>query len=107
MPYRSPCLFYTVTIDVAPVIVTPPTSQAYRLGDLANITCVATGQPAPTYRWFFNGEPIDGEIAPFLVITAIAPDNRGVYSCIASNRIGSIPSPGAQITLEGMLASVG
>ena len=93
-------------MPVAPTIVAPPVSQGYLLGELANISCLATGIPAPTYQWFFNGVQIEGESFPYYIISSIAPESRGVYYCIATNEAGSVTSDGAQITVDGIHASL-
>ena len=92
-----------VTVEVAPTIIAPPISQSYRLGDLANITCAASGQPTPTFRWFFNDVELRGEIFPYLIIPSIEPENRGIYYCSVTNRVGSVESGGAQVTIEGTI----
>ena len=93
-------------MDVAPTITAPPISQAFTLGEIANITCVATGQPAPTYQWFYNDQEINGEISPYLIISSIEPDDRGVYYCIVRSRAGSVESSRAQVTIEGKPISI-
>ena len=77
-------------------------SRAFLLGDLANISCLATGIPAPSYRWFFNGVEIEGETFPYYIIFSIAPEHRGIYNCTATNEAGSDTSDEAQITIDGM-----
>ena len=89
-------------VPVAPTIVAPPKSQAHLLSELANISCLATGIPTPTYQWFFNGVQIEGESFPYYIISSIAPEHRGVYYCTATNEAGSVTSVGAQITIDGM-----
>ena len=87
---------------VAPTIITPPMSQPYFLGDFANITCLATGVPAPTYRWFFNGVELEGKTFPFYIIPSITPEHRGIYYCIVTNEAGLLRSDDVQITIEGI-----
>lgn len=87
---------------VAPTIIAPPMSQAYLLGDLVNISCLATGVPAPTYQWFFNGVELEGETFPYYIIFSVAPENRGVYYCTATNKAESVTADEAQITIDGI-----
>ena len=36
-----------------------PTDLTVGLGDTANFTCAASGQPVPQVRWFINSQPIE------------------------------------------------
>ena len=89
-------------MPVAPTIVAPPMSRAYLLDDLANISCLATGIPTPTYQWFFNGALLEGQTFPSYIISSVAPADRGVYYCIATNDAGTATSDGAQLTINGI-----
>ena len=89
-------------MNVAPAITLHPANQVYRLGDLANISCAASGQPTPTYQWIFNDVPLPGEVSPNLIIPSVGTEHRGLYYCIATNEAGTDQSTKAELTLEGI-----
>ena len=88
-------------MNVPPTITYPPLSQSYKLGDIANITCVASGQPAPNYRWFFNDNELLDEISPYYIIPSIGTEHRGIYYCNVTNEAGYAKSAKAEISIEG------
>jgi len=72
-----------------PQITLAPTNQAVRAGARAVFTVVATGYPALSYRWLFNGTDINGATNSTLVLANFNPVNAGNYQVRAANEAGS------------------
>jgi hypothetical protein len=88
----------------APAFTTQPSSQVISSGSTVVFHAPASGSPAPTYQWSFNGNPLSNGAGvadvtgSTLVINAATGANAGSYSCTASNSSGSLLSNPA--TLE-------
>ena len=87
----------TVT-NVAMVITNQPAGQSVSRGQTASFTVGATGIPAPTYQWLFNGSLVGGARGTTLTITNAARTNGGNYSVILTNISGSVTSSVAALT---------
>ena len=83
--------------------MTPPTPQNVTLGSLVNLTCIVTGAPQPRIEWFKEGQVLNGQNLPFLVIEKVIPDNRGQYRCRATNSEGTAQSSDVLVTIQGIL----
>ena len=60
------------------------------------------GYPPPTYQWYKDGEPIPGATLPYLYVPEATPEDRGSYTCVASNdQEVEVSSPGL-VTIPGM-----
>ena len=85
-------------------------------GDTASFTCLATGGPAPTISWYFNGALLaDGAthtisetsvnittINSTLTIMSVESSDVGTYTCNATNVVSSDTSSGV-LTVNGEL----
>ncbi|XP_066554152.1 contactin-3 [Amia ocellicauda] len=71
----------------------------------ATLTCEATGNPSPQYRWSLNGTRIDLSIdhrrllsGGSLIIKSLdKTQDTGIYQCIATNSFGTIVSRKASL----------
>ena len=69
------------------------------------LTCAASGDPAPSYKWTKDGSTID-ESAQFendkktLILKNVTPANDGVYTCWAINEAGN-DSTTTNLTVHG------
>lgn len=91
------------TTDLLPNItdiVTLRTIQTQLISPV-NVTCEATGSPPLTYRWYRDGQRIQGEIRSYLYIAEFSPEDRGNYSCEVINSGGIDESNGALLTIKG------
>ena len=93
-------------IDSSPVIpnvsnITTSRTTQTQLVSPVNLTCEATGAPPLTYRWYRDGQLLEGEIRPYLYIPEFSPEDRGNYSCEAINSEGKDESNGALLTIKG------
>ena len=68
------------------------------LYEALNLTCEAMGNPPPSYQWYQDGEEIPGANLPYLFIPEVNPEDRGSYTCAATNENGITTSnPGLTI----------
>ncbi len=81
-----------------PVFVIQPESQTVTEGAYVEITAMATGVPAPTYVWYFNGghEFASGNTLRFI---PRAIDNERSYVVVASNALGRVTSNQVKVTV--------
>ena len=81
------------TLSDKPVIKNLPERTIFNAGDLAILTCEASGDPQPSLTWSKDGDASmsraqfkdDGRI---LVIQSVLRSDSGVYECKASNELG-------------------
>ncbi len=91
--------FVTVTTTSVPVFVTQPSDESVLLDGAANFSCIVTGVPQPSITWRMDGNILPDERSPYLIINSVQIENRGLYSCQASNSEGSITSNNASLTI--------
>jgi GH25 family lysozyme M1 (1,4-beta-N-acetylmuramidase) len=84
---------------IAPTISLQPTDVSVKLTSNATFTVVASGLPAPSFRWLFNGTNISGATASSYTRTNAQIADVGNYSVIISNIAGSVTSSNAALTL--------
>jgi uncharacterized repeat protein (TIGR03803 family) len=78
---------------VPPTMQQVPQSQSAELGTAATLSVKATGAPAPTYQWFFNGNVLAGCTNFTLCQSCVQSTNAGMYSVVAWNNFGAVTSP--------------
>ena len=71
-----------------------------------NLTCEAVGYPPPTYQWYKDGEPIPGAKLPYLYVPEASPEDRGSYTCVASNDQDVEESSPGLVIIPGMSTSI-
>ncbi|EYB86274.1 hypothetical protein Y032_0282g1279 [Ancylostoma ceylanicum] len=122
----------TIHVDVLvpPVIARNNIDMSPRLptGQTLMLICDATGKPQPELKWYVNDTEITsstedielGNTGKYIKITNITLQDKGVYTCIASNVAGNdtvlysvdvVQAPiifngGAQQVIEGELARI-
>jgi hypothetical protein len=84
----------------APVFTQQPQSDEVNVGDNVSFSVTATGNPNPTFQWYFNGTIIDGATNCTLKICNVTVDQAGDYSCVASNALDSVQSDNATLTVD-------
>jgi formylglycine-generating enzyme required for sulfatase activity len=83
-----------------PRIVTQPANVSTIMGNQATFSVGATGNPAPTYAWIFNGTPIAGANKPDLVFASVDSSQAGTYSVVVANGIGYVVSQTATLVVN-------
>ena len=125
-------LMYTLIITVEPVILQPIATDgsAFTINetDAYNITCNATGIPAPmTFIWlkdgvvqnytmnsdrisvselsapvpYYTSDGIVQSVSQVLTISSPVDDDSGMYTCRVSNEVGNDPSVTIQLVVQG------
>ncbi|XP_068632807.1 cell adhesion molecule Dscam1 isoform X16 [Battus philenor] len=89
--------------------------QTLRSGPSLRLKCVASGNPTPDIAWLLDGEKLssgerlqigqfvtaDGNVESHLNISSVHTNDGGLYSCIASSKVGSA-SHAARVNVYGL-----
>ncbi|XP_072939075.1 cell adhesion molecule Dscam1 isoform X7 [Epargyreus clarus] len=89
--------------------------QTLRSGPSLRLKCVASGNPTPDIAWLLDGDKLssgerlqigqfvtaDGNVESHLNISSVQTNDGGLYSCIASSKVGSA-SHSARVNVYGM-----
>ncbi|KAI4875024.1 hypothetical protein NFI96_013611 [Prochilodus magdalenae] len=78
----------TVNVTYAPEIEKGEDSVEVYKGRNVTLTCTAGGKPKPEVRWSFNNQSTGGRQTT-LTLTGAKIADGGVYTCTATNKIGS------------------
>jgi lysophospholipase L1-like esterase len=85
----------------SPFIANQPQNQTAIVGDTVSFSVDATGTPALTYQWQFNGGPVAGATAATLMLPNVQLANAGSYSVVVTNATGeSLTSSSATLTVN-------
>lgn len=95
----------TVTVFVPVAIFTPPVTQVVAAGGTATFYAVATGYPAPSYRWWFEDAALPGANGSSLVITNVGTNVLGTYRIEVWNEYSTTTSAPAQLVMSPSLRS--
>ncbi len=82
--------------------LTQPEDQTVALGSNATFSATTTfssAVPPVTYQWTFNGDNIEGATESNLELTAVAAENEGSYTLLASLGTTNITSESAILTV--------
>ena len=85
-------------------IMAQPQGQLLPLGATANLTVGASGWPAPSFQWTFNGTNLPGATSNTLIIQDLDLPNLGNYLALVSNAYSSTQSVTATLTMSPSLA---
>jgi hypothetical protein len=80
-----------------PVFYQHPRSRSVAAGGL--LTLSAAANPASSWQWFRNGQPIPGSISASLTLNSITSAHDGDYQCRATHGVDSTFSQIATITV--------
>ncbi len=87
------------TPAAAPVITAAPTAVATTNGANVTFSVTATGVPAVSYQWRFNGNPIANATSATLALNNVGSTQVGNYSVTVTNGVDSVTS--AAVALSG------
>ena len=93
----------TLTVQnpyVTPIFNFQPVSQVASAGSAVSFTVSASGFPAPTYQWYFNGSAIAGATSATLNLPNLSVANAGSYTVAALNTAGYTLSTAALLTVS-------
>lgn len=92
----------------SPEFTVLPISQVVTSGQPVTFTAEASGFPAPTYQWTFNGTNIPMASSSNYTIASATITNIGYYAVLASNSVNTNTSTSASLALIDikMLAAV-
>ncbi len=86
-------------LGVVPTITTQPHGLSIASGGSAQFSVVATGIPAPTCQWYFNGSLINGATASTFSFSNARAADAGDYTVVVTNSLGSVTSDKAALTV--------
>jgi hypothetical protein len=92
------------TLAAAPAIQSQPQSQTVTAGNSALFSVTATGHPALTYQWYFNGTAITGATASSYSLASAQTGNAGSYTVTVANTLGSVTSNAATLTVNTVIS---
>ncbi len=84
----------------APIITAQPSSQTVTAGANVQFSVTATGRPAPTYQWNFNGTAISGATSATLSLASVQSSSAGTYTVNVTNSAGTVTSGQATLTVN-------
>ncbi|MFN3403104.1 MAG: immunoglobulin domain-containing protein [Cytophagaceae bacterium] len=92
-----------VTVNPATKIsVQPAASTTVCAGDAISLNVTVTGQPAITYQWNYNGNPINGSNSSNYSIASATLSHAGNYTVTATGSCGNITSEIAVVNVNGV-----
>jgi pectin methylesterase-like acyl-CoA thioesterase len=105
------------TPELAPVILTQlPETVTIPVGGSAELGIDVAAEPAPTYQWFKDGQPLAGATSATLNLGSATAAVGGEYTVSTANSVGKVESskatvivggPGAQPSAGGAVAQGG
>jgi len=84
----------------APQITVQPVSQEVLDGTSPTFLVAATGNPAPTYQWELNGNPIPAATGSTYTVVSAQAGNAGSYTVVVTNSQGGSTSNPAILTVD-------
>jgi pectin methylesterase-like acyl-CoA thioesterase len=91
---------------LAPNIVGQPQNLSVAGGASAQFSVSATGIPAASYQWLFNGSPV-GTNGPTFTIPTASANNAGTYTVVVSNASGVTTSRSATLEVGNTAPTLG
>jgi len=91
----------TLAVNFAPFITAQPAGKTVALGAAVTFSVAASGSPAPSYQWQFNGSSIAGATAASYTISSVKAANAGTYTVVVANAVGSVTSSAAALAING------
>lgn len=83
-----------------PEIFGQPRSQSILAGQTLNLEVTANIVGTPTYQWFRNGRPLDGETGRTISIANAQPIQSGNYTVVVGDGTNSTTSDAAEVVVH-------
>ncbi len=90
----------TLTLKLAPKIITPPVSLTVTEGQTVSLSVVATGLPMPTYQWKKGTATLSGATGEILTFESVATSDSGSYTVVVTNASGSVTSSAVTLSVS-------
>jgi hypothetical protein len=91
---------FSLVEEGEPEIYLEPEAREPEAPGFAFFEVEARAYPFPTYQWFRDGEPLEGEIARVLWLDNLWEDDSGEITVVVSNELGEVESQLADLTLQ-------
>ena len=91
----------TLTVLIAPQITGQPQDQIVGVGSNVTFSITATGSSPLAYEWYFNGTALGAGTNSILALNGVALGQAGAYFVSVSNRVGSVISRTAILSVQG------
>ena len=88
------------TPKMAPIILSQPVPVTAATGQTATFSVKVTAIPDATYQWHKNSTAVSSATDSTLTIENISKADAGKYTVIVTNRLGSITSKVATLTIN-------
>lgn len=85
----------------APIALTEITNKTALFGASLNLSCIVSGNPNPSIKWFFNNTLIENAGDYELTVVDLDHKSQGLYRCEAENFIASITSNDVAVKIIG------
>jgi hypothetical protein len=95
----------TQMLSSPPFIENPLDLGVVLEGATVNLMAQIAGSPAPSFQWFFNGEPVVGATNVVFIISSASALNVGAYQVIANNVLGSVTNGPATLGVNNVKVS--
>ena len=82
-----------------PTILVQPVNQTNTAGLTASFNVSAAGSLPLSYQWTWNGTNVAGGTNATLVLTAVQPDQAGIYEVWVTNEFGTVLSSNAVLSV--------
>jgi Sulfatase-modifying factor enzyme 1/Immunoglobulin I-set domain len=76
--------------DVAPSFIAPFPDRTVQVGQSLTLSAQASGMPAPSYQWYYNGDTMTWATSAEYIIPYANAGHTGTYSVQASNSSGTV-----------------
>lgn len=90
---------FSLVEEGEPEIYLEPEANEARAPGFAFFEVEARGYPFPTYQWFRDGEPLEGEIARVLRLDNLWGEDSGEITVVVSNELGEVESQVADLNV--------
>ena len=94
---------FSLVEEGEPEIYLEPEAREIEAPGFASFEVEARGYPFPTYQWFCDGEPLEGEIARVLWLDNLWEDDSGEITVVVSNELGEEESQVADLIVTEIL----